>query len=321
LRDAIRVLANVLAGVLARGFHHDADEFLAALSNVITPTSPLWFNESVTLTREMPSGVDGPQWPNLATKRSNPAAALYLAIEGPPGNVSLRSCLDGHTKAEPLESQLEYTGPTGTLYLPGSQKHQFDSFPAVLAIVLKRVNSLAGGQQNKIDTPVSFAETVDLAEYLADASGLAPGGCMYRLCGVVMHSGGHGGGHYWALVRDMPDGVAQGNARDLGRWGKYNDQEVTDMRIADVLHEGLGSGREGSPSASILFYARRDPGGSYRVEKREHVGKGNPTDPNAPKSPNRPHAAQAVVVAGMRRSNPRSRSRAGPRLDPRKARG
>ena len=325
--DDMRSFAGVLGSVLSPGAQHDADEFLNALLFSMTQTSPLSFNMRVTSTREQPSGMVE-QWSDLVSDKVDPSTVLHLPIEGPIGSVSLSSCLDNYTKdrAMPVDSPLEYDGPSGTIFLPGSQKYQFESLPAVLTIELKRFesNDNLGVIQKKIDTLVAFDERLDLARYRADRAD-ATAETRYRLCGVVMHSGGHGGGHYWALVRDMPDGVGQGDASQAGQWRAYNDTDkIADMDISGVREEGLGSGHEGSPSAYILFYARLDPA-ALPGEKREPVGKGTPTDLNAPKSPNRPHAAQAVsnrpqaaFVAGMRRSS--SRPRADPGLDPRKAR-
>lgn len=312
--DEMRSAADAFGSraVLLPGAQHDADEFLTELLLGMTQTSPLRFNVRVTSTREKPSGVDE-QWPDLVSDKVDPYTALHLPIEGPRGSVSLSSCLDNYTsdKAMPADSPLEYEGPTGPIYLPGSQKFQFESLPAVLTILPKRFkrNDYTGVVQNKIDTQVAFDERLDLAKYRADRAD-ATAETMYRLCGVVMHSGGHLGGHYWALVRDMPDGVGQGDASRAGQWRTYNDaNKIADMDISGVLEEGRGSGDEGSPSAYILFYARLYPA-ALPGEKREPVGKGNPTDPNAPKSPK---GRPAQLVAGRRRGGARSRSLVAPR--------
>jgi uncharacterized UBP type Zn finger protein len=312
--DEMRSAADAFGSraVLLPGAQHDADEFLTELLLGMTQTSPLRFNMRVTSTREKPSGVVEP-WPDLVSDKVDPYTALHLPIEGPRGSVSLSSCLDNYTsdKAMPADSPLEYEGPTGPIYLPGSQKFQFESLPAVLTILPKRFkrNDHTGVVQHKIDTQVAFDERLDLAKYRADRAD-ATAETMYRLCGVVMHSGGLFGGHYWALVRDMPDGVGQGDASRAGQWRTYNDaNKITDMDISGVLEEGRGSGHEGSPSAYILFYARLDPA-ALPGEKREPVGKGNPTDPNASKSPK---GRPAQLVAGRRRGGARSRSLVAPR--------
>jgi len=304
--DDMRSFAGVLGTVLSNGAQHDADEFLnELLVSMTTQASPLRFNVRVTSTREQPIGVE--QLSDLVSDKVDPSTVLHLPIEGGSGRVSLSSCLDNYTKdrAMPEDSPLEYVGPTGIIYLPGTQKFQFESLPAVLTIVLKRFESTnnLGAIEKKIDTQVAFDERLDLARYRVDRAG-ATAETRYRLCGVVMHSGGSLGGHYWALVRDMPDGVGQGDASQAGQWRKYNDEsKIADMDISGVLEEGRGSGHESSPSAYILFYARLDPA----AIKSGRAGKGKGDASKSPKG--RP----ATLVGGRRRGGARSRPPVAPR--------
>lgn len=300
---------------LRKGFtgttHEDASELLASVFLYHQDSSsPLFFAmRSIAILTVV---VDGrPE--DEERPADEPLNKLDLPIEGVGQEVSLLTCLDMYVKEEDLDpGEWLKVNEADTELVKTRRKFGFLSFPGTLIIVLKRFAYDAGtGLTSKIDTPVAFDEMLDLAAYRDAADrNERECDCTYRLCGVVMHSGGHFGGHYWALVRDMPDGVGQGDASRAGQWRTYNDSTITDnMDVEGVLEEGRGSGDEGSPSAYILFYARLYPA-ALPGEKREPVGKGNPTDPNASKSPK---GRPAKLVAGRRRGGARSRSLVAPR--------
>ena len=300
---------------LRKGFtgttHEDASELLASVFLYHQDSSsPLFFAmRSIAILTVV---VDGrPE--DEERPADEPLNKLDLPIEGVGQEVSLLTCLDMYVKEEDLDpGEWLKVNEADTELVKTRRKFGFLSFPGTLIIVLKRFAYDAGtGLTSKIDTPVAFDEMLDLAAYRDAADrNERECDCTYRLCGVVMHSGGHFGGHYWALVRDMPDGVGQGDASRAGQWRTYNDSTITDnVDVEGVLEEGRGSGDEGSPSAYILFYARLYPA-ALPGEKREPVGKGNPTDPNASKSPK---GRPAKLVAGRRRGGARSRSLVAPR--------
>jgi hypothetical protein len=77
--------------------------------------------------------------------------------------------------------------------------------PPVLVVHLKRFVQVGFGRTKKVDTPVAFAEVLDLHAGLAPPSvfarmGMTPPPTTYRLFGVVCHSGSLLGGHYIAYV-------------------------------------------------------------------------------------------------------------------------
>jgi ubiquitin carboxyl-terminal hydrolase 7 len=53
---------------------------------------------------------------------------------------------------------------------------------------------------------------------------------VYRLHGVLVHSGDLHGGHYFALIKPEKD----------GRWLKYDDDRVTPVTDREVLEENYG---------------------------------------------------------------------------------
>lgn len=293
---------------LRKGFtgetHEDASDVLASVFLYHQDSSsPFFFTMRSTAILNV---VVGGQPKDNERHTDEPLNKLDLPIEWVRQEVSLLTCLDKYVKEEVIEqSNWLKVNEDDTEFVKTRRKIRFLTFPGTLIIVLKRfAYDSSTGLTSKIDTPVALDETLDLAAY-RDAADRNECETKYRLCGVVMHSGGHGWGHYWALVRDMPDGARQGDASRAGQWRKYNDEKkITDMDISGVLAEGRGSGDEGSPSAYMFFYARLDPA-ALLGEKKEPVGKGTPTCPNA-ESRIPPLCNKALLVGGARRGRARS---------------
>jgi len=93
----------------------------------------------------------------------------------------------------------------------------FESFPPVLHLQLKRVEyDVQRDAMVKINDRHEFSFEIDLDEFL-DASADRSQPWIYKLHGVLVHSGDVDGGHYFALIK--PD-------RET-RWPKFDDDRVT----------------------------------------------------------------------------------------------
>jgi len=243
-----------------------------------------------------------------ATTEAKTMLLLTLGNDTAEGPLKLERLLDEYTKKETLEAVRNDAGRE----VATTKETRIASFPRALIIGLNR---FLGNPQRKIETPVAFHETLDLKRMRPATTATAhPCDCTYRLCGVVMHSGAATGGHYWALVRDMPDGAGQGDARQAGQWRRYNDSMITDnMDVEGVLKEGLGSN---STSAYILFYARVDAMSHGRMDPATTTAapiKKGTVDTGKPHASNSPKGSMATLVGGRRRGNVRSRSLVAPR--------
>ena len=130
---------------------------------------------------------------------------------------------------------------------------RFAQLPRCLVVHLKRFRQDARGRTSKIGGHVAFEESLDLAPYWSPPppppAGAAEGAAtaeappplaappsLYRLQGVVEHSGGLHGGHYVAFVRRGGD------------WHYASDRHVRPATLAQAL----------SAEAYLLFYARDD---------------------------------------------------------------
>jgi ubiquitin carboxyl-terminal hydrolase 7 len=106
----------------------------------------------------------------------------------------------------------------------------FQSLPPVLELHLKRfVYDFQRDRNFKINDRYEFPATLNLRKYLssdADVS-VKP---LYRLYGVLVHSGDVHGGHYYAYIR--PTTKMQ--------WFKFDDERVTKAKKKDVFEENFG---------------------------------------------------------------------------------
>ena len=157
--------------------------------------------------------------------------------------------------------------------------------PRVLVLAVKR---FSGGNFGKINTPVTFEQTLDLAPFIEatsmDSVGgegsdtrriwaeqqklLPPGPCVYRLTGVVVHRGlmkSVNAGHYTACVRSGDD------------WLLIDDEEVTKttwetvsgLNVYMLFYRKLAddaTGGEGSSAASSSADAAASSEGAEGAE-------------------------------------------------------
>lgn len=106
----------------------------------------------------------------------------------------------------------------------------FESFPPVLHLQLKRFEyDIQRDAMVKINDRHEFPFEIDLGEFL-DPNADRSQPWVYRLHGVLVHSGDLHGGHYFALIK--PD-------RNT-RWLKFDDDRVTPVTDKEVLEENYG---------------------------------------------------------------------------------
>ncbi|KAJ7319380.1 hypothetical protein DFH08DRAFT_926647 [Mycena albidolilacea] len=106
----------------------------------------------------------------------------------------------------------------------------FQAFPPVLHLVLKRWEyNIQRGAMVKLNDRHEYPFEIDLGEFLdSTADGSQP--WVYKLHGVIVHSGDLSGGQYSALIK--PDRHT--------RWLKFDDDRVTPVTDKEVLEENYG---------------------------------------------------------------------------------
>ncbi|KAG4305385.1 hypothetical protein PORY_000941, partial [Pneumocystis oryctolagi] len=116
----------------------------------------------------------------------------------------------------------------------------FQSFPPVLHLQLKRFEyDIQRDTMVKINDHYEFPLEIDLEEFLSDDANKSQPH-VYKLYGVLVHSGDLHGGHYYALLKPEKD----------GHWYKFDDDRVTRATLKEVLDENFGG--DMSPTNSYI---------------------------------------------------------------------
>ncbi|GAA6026726.1 hypothetical protein JCM8097_005817 [Rhodosporidiobolus ruineniae] len=106
----------------------------------------------------------------------------------------------------------------------------FESFPPVLHLQLKRFEyDMMRDQNVKINDRHEFPLEIDLESYL-DAKADRSESHLYKLHGVLVHSGDVHGGHYFVLIKPSAD----------GRWLRFDDDRVVPVTDREVLEDNFG---------------------------------------------------------------------------------
>eukprot|EP00873_Tetraselmis_striata_P009105 jgi/Tetstr1/429369/TSEL_019284.t1 len=166
----------------------------------------------------------------------DPTMDLSLEVAG---CASLAQALDRFTAVERLDGGSVYHCERCAKLVPAEKRIAIRRAPHCLAIHLKRFDAFSGG---KIGRPLSFREDISLAPYMVPgAPGQAAEGLHYKLCSLVVHTGGSANsGHYYAYVRD---GLGR-----LGQWHCMDDGCVAPAGRDLVFRE----------PAYLLMYCRRE---------------------------------------------------------------
>lgn len=106
----------------------------------------------------------------------------------------------------------------------------FESFPEVLHLQLKRFEyDIERDAMMKVNDRYEFPDTFDAAPYLSDDVDKSES-WVYKLHGVLVHSGDLNAGHYYAFIKPERDGW----------FYKYDDDKVTKATMREVLEDNFG---------------------------------------------------------------------------------
>lgn len=106
----------------------------------------------------------------------------------------------------------------------------FERFPPVLHLQLRRFEyDMEKDAMCKINDRHEFPFSIDLAEFLSESADRSESH-VYKLHGVLVHSGDLNGGHYFAMIKPDAD----------GKWLKFDDDRVTPVTDKEVLEDNYG---------------------------------------------------------------------------------
>lgn len=145
-------------------------------------------------------------------------------------SITLYDCFDLYTEGELLDGDNQYMNDKTKKLIDAKKKIQIWKFPEILIISLKRfsINGMRLTKRNDlVDIPI---DDLDLSPYCV---GYTKNKSKYSLFGICNHSGGLGGGHYYAFCKNLN-----------GYWYNYNDTFVKKMDSENIITNG----------AYVLFY-------------------------------------------------------------------
>ena len=198
-----------------------------------------------------------------------------------------------------------------------------EGLPESLVLHLNRHEyNCATGRRQKVDDAMRFFQELDLAPYLVPAEGCAQqqapsadpassgcdaatsrsgsgggagsggggggGAAMYDLSGVLLHTGGAGGGHYFSYLKaraaDMAIPAADGGSGGAGEfsgWLCFNDSSISTISSED-LPRALGTAELSAGASAAAAAAAAAAGGAASG------GGGGGSAPPAPPPPSPP---------------------------------
>lgn len=147
-------------------------------------------------------------------------------------NVSFIDCLSEYTEYEILEGDNQWYNEKLKKKMDVKKNIVFWSFPEIFIVTFKRFKNNLKKNQKFIDFPLT---DLNLSEYV---KGYEKDSYIYDLYGIINHSGGLLGGHYWSFVK---------NAND--KWYTFNDTIVKEISDMSKLK---------STNAYCLFYKKKN---------------------------------------------------------------
>lgn len=146
------------------------------------------------------------------------------------GNKTLEDSFKDYVQVETMDGENQYFAGDEFKLQDARKGVIFESFPEVLHLQLKRFQyDIDHDAMMKINDLYEFPESFDAAPYLStDADRSEP--WIYKLHGVLVHSGDLNAGHYYAFIKPGKDGW----------FYKYDDDKVTKATMREVLNDNYG---------------------------------------------------------------------------------
>ena len=148
-------------------------------------------------------------------------------------NVSGNKCLDDSFKdyiqVETMDGENKYFAEGHGLQ-DAKKGVIFESFPQVLHLQLKRFEyDINRDAMMKVNDRYEFPETWDASPYLSESADRSEP-YIYKLHGVLVHSGDFNAGHYYAFLKPTVDGY----------FYRFDDDRVTRATLKEALDDNFG---------------------------------------------------------------------------------
>ncbi|ATZ51944.1 Bcubp15 [Botrytis cinerea B05.10] len=146
------------------------------------------------------------------------------------GNKDIEASFRDYIQVETMDGDNQYFAGENYKLQDAKKGVIFESFPEVLHLQLKRFEyDIERDSMMKVNDRYEFPDTFDAAPYLSDDADRSES-WIYKLHGVLVHSGDLNAGHYYAFIKPEKDGW----------FYKYDDDKVTKATMREVLEDNYG---------------------------------------------------------------------------------
>ena len=189
------------------------------------------------------------------SSRTEPFSDLSITVQN---KASLADSLAEFVQGEPMQGANKYKclscdAESGGKLVDAMRRTCLDDVPDHLNVCLKRFTFDMMGQESKNNDYFEFPEEIDLSKYkrqsLEDPN-IPAQPDMFKLVGVIVHSGILTFGHYWSYVRlRYPD------AR-VSKWVRLEDGNTRTANGFEEVQQECFGGHNRNHNGYVLFYQR-----------------------------------------------------------------
>ncbi|ORY71585.1 uncharacterized protein BCR38DRAFT_331168 [Pseudomassariella vexata] len=166
------------------------------------------------------------------------------------GISTLQDSFKDYIQQETLDGENKYWAGDEFKYQDAHKGVIFTSFPEVLHLHLKRFEyDIQRDAMMKVNDRFEFPDTLDVAPYLEKGADMSEP-WVYKLHGVLVHSGDLNAGHYYAFLKPNKDGW----------FHKFDDDKVTKATMRETLEENYGGEyKTSNPQLRSALQQRKQP--------------------------------------------------------------
>ncbi|KAI9723365.1 MAG: hypothetical protein M1812_001249 [Candelaria pacifica] len=197
------------------------------------------------------------------SEREEPFSAVQCDIKG---KATLQDSLKAYVEGEIMEGDNKYSCTSCGRHVDAVKRTCLKDVPDNLMFHLKRFDfDLVTMQRSKINDFFEFPNEIDMKPYkidhLSDPESETSED-LFRLVGVLVHSGTAESGHYYSYIKERPVANSHRNA-----WVEFNDADVSEFDPGKIPEQCFGGLNESTPglhqlrfpkvwNAYMLFYQR-----------------------------------------------------------------
>jgi ubiquitin carboxyl-terminal hydrolase 34 len=189
------------------------------------------------------------------SSRTEPFSDLSITVQN---KASLADSLAEFVQGEPMQGANKYKclscdAESGGKLVDAMRRTCLDDVPDHLNVCLKRFTFDMMGQESKNNDFFEFPEEIDLSKYerkSLENPSIPAQRDMFKLVGVIVHSGILTFGHYWSYVR-----LRYSNAR-VSRWVRLEDGNTRTANGFEEVQQECFGGNNRNHNGYVLFYQR-----------------------------------------------------------------